>query len=553
MSATRIPDLQKTNWNGSARLALPCAVLVAFAVAPLHAQSYQDLYDFLCDTGCSPYGRLTQGIDGNLYGTTQSGGSNNYGTIFMVNTAGTSYTVLWNFDATTGAGSGGLTLASLDGNFYGTTNSVAGSTLFQFNPSTNAFNVMHTFSSTEGIPVGPPVEGTDGNLYGLDSLDNLGETTGTAYRLTVSTGVFELLPKTVPGDPSGPLLLASDGYLYGATLTGGSKHAGTVFRMTTAGAIKKIYTFTDGDDGSTPNAPLAQGKDGNLYGTASGGGFYTDGTIFELTLPSYGFATVDAFDGASGGGADPAAGFMAASDGNFYGTTYEGGADDDGTIFEMQAGGTFIPLFDFSGGVGPVSGAHPTTTLMEDTNGLFYGLTLAGGANLGGVFYTFTPPNPIPHISLCCNWWVILDQPVTILGQNLNQVYSVSFGPVNAQFQPGSGTYLTAYVPSAAIDSPVVVTLQTGLQLETQQSVHILPAITSFSPSIGQVGTPVSISGGGFAGATKVTFGGVAASNFTVISPALIQVTVPSGAKTGHLGVLTPNGTAHSKRIFTVN
>ncbi len=243
----------------------------------------------------------------------------------------------------------GLTLASLDGNFYGTTNSSVPGTLFQFNPSTNAFNVMHTFSSTEGIPVGPPVEAKDRNLYGLDSLNSIGESTGTAYRLTVSTGMFELLPKTVPGDPSGPLLLASDGFLYGTTLTGGSKHAGTVFSMTTTGAIKKIYTFTDGDDGATPNAPLAQGKDGNLYGTAGAGGFYGDGTIFELTLPSYGFATINAFEGAAGGGADPDTGLLAASDGNFYGTTYLGGADDFGTIFEMQAGGSFIPLFDFSG------------------------------------------------------------------------------------------------------------------------------------------------------------------------------------------------------------
>ena len=82
----------------------------------------------------NPYGTLTQGRNGNLYGTTQSGGSNNLGTIFMVSPAGTGYTVLWNFEAATGAGGGGLTLSSLDGNFYGTTNSGVTSTLFQFNP-----------------------------------------------------------------------------------------------------------------------------------------------------------------------------------------------------------------------------------------------------------------------------------------------------------------------------------------------------------------------------------------------------------------------------------
>jgi uncharacterized repeat protein (TIGR03803 family) len=117
--ATRMLDALKTNWNGPLRLALTCALLVS-AAAPLHAQAYQDLYDFTC--ACVPYGRLTQGKNGNLYGTTMFGGTNNYGTIFMVSTAG-AYTLLWNFDGTmTGKyPTGGLTLSSLDHNFYGTT------------------------------------------------------------------------------------------------------------------------------------------------------------------------------------------------------------------------------------------------------------------------------------------------------------------------------------------------------------------------------------------------------------------------------------------------
>ncbi|HUD98345.1 MAG TPA: IPT/TIG domain-containing protein [Bryobacteraceae bacterium] len=219
----------------------------------------------------------------------------------------------------------------------------------------------------------------------------------------------------------------------------------------------------------------------------------------------------------------------------------------------MQTGGSFIPLFDFSGNGGPVSGASPNTALMEDTNGMFYGLTPAGGASGDGVFYTFTPPNPLSHIALCCNWWVILDQPVTIIGQNLTGVISVDFGSVQAKFRPGSDTYLIADVPSAAIDSLVTVTLATGLQVESQQSVHILPKIANLDPSTGPVGRPVSIVGGGFAGTTQVTFDGVAAANFTVVSPALIRATVPAGATTGKVSVVTPNGSAKSKETFTVN
>ena len=199
-----------------APFALICALLLlALAAGSLHAQVYRDLYDYDCSSGCTPSGRLTQGSDGNLYGTTMAGGSNSLGTIFMVNLAGSPYTTLWDFDATTGAPTGGLTMASDDGNFYGTTTNV----LFRFNPSTNALTVLHQFTTSEGTPQGPPVEAKNRNLYGLSGIP--GEN-GTAYRLTVPTGTFELISTTVPGFPSGPLVLASDGYFYGATLNGGT-------------------------------------------------------------------------------------------------------------------------------------------------------------------------------------------------------------------------------------------------------------------------------------------------------------------------------------------
>jgi uncharacterized repeat protein (TIGR03803 family) len=558
---TRMLDVLKTNWKGSLRLTLTCALLI-FAAAPLYAQAYQDLYDFTC--ACVPYGRLWQGKNGNLYGTTMFGGTNNYGTIFMVSTAGTGYTVLWNFDGTmTGEyPTGGMTLSSLDKNFYGTTTdggTYGYGTLFQFNPSTLAVTPVHSFSSTEFRPAAPPVESKYQNLYGMTLTDP-----GTAYEYIVKTGTFEDLPKTVPNQPSSdPLLPASDGNFYGTTAASGPNQEGTVFRMTDAGAFTTIYkfTFSAGDAGFGPNAPLAQGKGayaGYLYGTAyAGGGTEGEldtGTVFQLTLPPpipstestlYTFQVT--------GGYTPDAGLLAASDGNLYGTTRYGGADNVGTLFEISPGGMFTSLDDFTGVGGLVSGANPNTTLMEDTNGLFYGLTPAGGANGDGVFYSLTPPSPVIHISLCCNWWVVLDQPVTIIGQNLMGVIGVSFGSVPAQFRLGSNTYLIAQVPSAAIDSLITVTLATGEQIESAQEARILPKITNLDPTSGPVGTQVGIVGGGFAGTTKVTFGGVATGNFTVVNPALIQATVPAGAVTGKVGVVTPNGSAISKETFTVN
>jgi uncharacterized repeat protein (TIGR03803 family) len=559
--ATRIHDAMKTNGNGSLRIGLACALLVLFA-APLHAQFYQDLYDFTCP--CVPYGRLTQGQNGNVYGTTMFGGTDNYGTIFMVNPAGTGYTTLWNFDGTiTGEfPTGGVTLSSVDNNFYGTTTdggSFGYGTLFQFNPLTLVVTPVHQFRSTEFRPAAPPVESSYHNLYGMTLTDP-----GTAYEFIVKTLTFELLPKTVPNQPSSdPLLLASDGNFYGTTVASGSNQEGTVFRMTDAGVFTTIYkfTFSGGAAGFGPNAPLAQGKGayaGYLYGTAySGGGTEGEldtGTVFQLTLPPPVHSTESTlYTFEVTGGYTPDAGLLAASDGNLYGTTRYGGADNVGTLFEISPGGMFTPLDDFTGVGGSVSGANPNTTLMEDTNGLFYGLTPAGGANGDGVFYSLTPPSPVSHISLCCNWWVVLDQPVTIIGQNLTGVISVDFGSVQAQFQPGSDTYLIAEVPSAAIDSPITVTLATGQQLESQQNARILPKITNLDPASGPVGTQVGIVGGGFAGVTRISFGGVASTQFHAQTPAFIQATVPTGAKTGKVEVFTPNGSATSKQTFTVN
>jgi uncharacterized repeat protein (TIGR03803 family) len=417
---------------------------------------------------------------------------------------------------------------------------------------------VHQFSSTEFRPAAPPVESKYYNLYGMTLTDP-----GTAYEYIVKTGTFEDLPKTVPNQPSGdPLLLASDGNFYGTTQASGSNQEGTVFRMTDAGAISTIFkfTFNTGDDGFGPNAPLAQGKNayaGYLYGTAYGGGGtegeLDTGTIFQLTLPPpvpSTESTLYTFEVT--GGYTPDAGLLAASDGNLYGTTRYGGADNVGTLFEISPAGTFTSLDDFTGVGGLVSGANPNTTLMEDTNGLLYGLTPAGGANGDGVFYSLTPPSPVIHISLCCNWWVVLDQPVTVIGQNLTGVINVSFGSEPAQFRLGSNTYLTALAPSTAIDSLITVTLATGDQIESAQEARILPKVTNLDPSSGTVGTQVGIVGGGFTGTTNVTFGGVAAS-FTVVSPALIQATVPVGAQTGKVGVFTPNGTSASHVTFTVN
>jgi uncharacterized repeat protein (TIGR03803 family) len=566
MSHTRILDVLKTNWKSSHRLALACALLLAFANAPLHATqlTYQNLYNFNCNTGgCFPYdfGQLTKGMDGYLYGTASTGGRGN-GTVFKVSRDGSKYFDLWYFDGkTTGAFPYGALTAASDGNFYGVT-SAGGShnygTLFRITPS-GSLTVLHHFTAAEGAPLAPPYQavytGSPGILYGVTG-------SGTTYSVTTG-GMYKKFHNKAPGPMWGPFIYGADLNLYGTTQTGGLNNLGTVFSMSpTSGAINIVYNFTGGSDGSAPEASLYQAGDGSLYGTADSGGSGSNGTVFKMTGGSLIWS--NGFDPYMGGftcnndGGNPSAALVPAGSGLFYGVASVGGANCDGTIFEVNSSGSFQKLFDLGECAACNYGDEADTTLLGDSSGSFYGLTNMGGAPNGqtnpmGNLYSLTPPNPIQIITTLCCAYVGPENPIVVIGDGLSQVIEVTFAGVQAQFQPGSDTYLVAEVPTDAVDGPIVATLATGAQIESQTNMHIVPIITNLDPPSGPVGTQVGIVGGGFAGATKVTFGGVKATNFTVVTPSLIQAIVPKHAKTGKVKVTTPNGTATSTQTFTVN
>jgi uncharacterized repeat protein (TIGR03803 family) len=337
---------------------------------------------------------------------------------------------------------------------------------------------------------------------------------------------------------------------------------GTVFSVSTSGAINIVWSFTGGSDGSAPESSLYQAGDGSLYGTADSGGSGSNGTFFKMTT-SGSLIWSNSFDPYSGGftcnndGGNPSAALVPAGNGLFYGVASLGGANCDGTIFEVNSSGSFQKLFDLGECAACNFGEEADTTLLP-FNGSFYGLTNMGGAPNGqtnpmGNLYSLTPQNLIPSITTLCCAYVGPENPITVIGNGLSEVIQVTFGGVQAQFQLGSDTYLVAEVPTDAVDGPIVVTLATGAQIESQTNIHIVPIITNLDPPSGPVGTQVGIVGGGFAGATKVTFGGVKATNFTVVTPSLIQAIVPKHAKTGKVKVTTPNGTATSTQTFTVN
>jgi uncharacterized repeat protein (TIGR03803 family) len=553
-------------------VAIALLALMVFApLAPAQTFTYTDLYEFGCASGgCAPYdfGSLTLGIDGYYYGTTSAGGEHDLGTVFKVLPGGTGYIDLWDFDGRdTGSAPYAALSAASDGNFYGTTagggtNSYG--TVFRIGSTAGSIKVLHSFTPAEADAYGvgsyvPPVQAVmGGTLYGVNGVG--------PYTVTLA-GVYKAFTSKVPGSVLSPLAYIGTVF-YGVSQSGGTDNMGTVFRMTTTGGITIIHSF-DGTDGSTPDGPLILGSDGNLYGTTAGGGTNGSGEVFQMTTAGHINWTFP-FDSFVGGfacntdGGAPGAGLTAGPGGLLYGVNGLGGAGCWGTIFEVKPGTTanFKKLFDFVGNstcATCVPDGNPSTTLVLGPDGALYGLTEGSDApnpGASGNFYRLAPDNPILNVGLCCNYHLVLDQPVIIEGLGLGETAAVTIGGVPAEFTPGSGTYLTAQLPSAAVDGPVIVTVTNPAggeeELDSQQIAHIDPVITNLDPSSGPVGTMVHITGGGFAGTRQVRFAGKLAS-FTVLSPSAIEATVPAGAKKGKATVNTPNGVATSPEPFTVN
>jgi uncharacterized repeat protein (TIGR03803 family) len=183
------------------------------------------------------------------------------------------------------------------------------------------------------------------------------------------------------------LTLGSDGNFYGTTQGGGDANGdGTIFKITPAGVLTTLYTFS-GSDGRLPFGGLIQASDGNFYGTTDGGGGGY-GTVFKIT-PAGVLTTLYAFKGGADG-AYPYYALTQGSDGNLYGTTAMGGdTNGDGTIFEITPAGILTTLYTFTGAA---DGSNPYAGLTQDGYGGFYGTAANGGQNGLGVLFKLTIP-----------------------------------------------------------------------------------------------------------------------------------------------------------------
>ena len=558
-----------------------CAVGVIYAPA----QTFTTLLTFNGQNGANPdYVSLFQGTDGNLYGTAEAGGatancSGGCGTVFNISTAG-SLTVLHDFCSASECNSDGEfpkagVIQSLDGNYYGTTwgSSVTGfGSVFQMT-SAGTLTTLYTFCSLANCadgywPTAPLVQGTDGNFYGTTTSGGTGyeNSGGTIFKIT-STGALTTLYSfcsqtncTDGMNPLGGLVQASDGNFYGTTNQGGTNSVcdggcGTVFRITPAGALTTLYNFCSKKnctDGTNPMAGVIQATNGDLYGTTFGGGKNGSGAIFKISLSGK-FSVFYSFcaESSCSDGETPYAPVLQASDGNFYGTTNYGGVSGNGVIFEITSAKKLTVLYNFdSDNFGPVS------PLMQDTNGTFYGTTFNGGANVdclnsGGCGTVYSLSEGLgPFVKTEPSFGTV-GSTVIIIGTNLTGTTAVNFDATAATFQVVSSSEITATVPSKAKTGIVSVTTPSGT-LKTLVDFKVTPIITTFTPESGPVGTEVTITGTGLTGATEVTFGGVKATTFKVISGGEVTADVPTGAETGVIAITTAGGTATSSQTFTV-
>lgn len=395
--------------------ALTSVLVFADVAAPTaQAQSFTVLHSFTGGTdGSYPGASLTMDAKGDLYGTTGNGGAGacsaghpGCGTVFQIDTTGTE-TVLFGFPGKFGRNGESPDAAVVrdlaTGDLYGVSADGGGTShygvVFRVQPNGHQ-TVLHSFAGgSDGAYPNSLVRDSSGNLYGTTSAGGGtgcgGGGCGTVFLLTASGKETVLYRFAGGSDGIGPnsLIRDSAGNLYGTTSFGGSsQYFGTVFTVNKFGTESVLYSFTGGTDGANPAATLLLDKTGEFYGTTYTGGAYNFGTVFKLN--KFGNeAVLYSFTGGADG-AYPAAGLVRDSAGNFYGTTVWGGASSDGVVFKLDSTGTETILHTFAGY--PTDGAAPNG-LIRDAAGNLYGTTYQGGGTACfegrgcGIVFKLTP------------------------------------------------------------------------------------------------------------------------------------------------------------------
>ncbi len=454
------------------------------------------------------------------------------------------------------------------------------------------------------------VQATNGDFYGTTQAGGTNGGYGTVFKITPGGKLTTLhsFDLTDDGDePQSGLIQATNGDLYGTTYSGGSTHDGTVFKITLGGTLTTLHSFpSTATDGENPWASLIQPTEGVLYGTTQGGGAYGGtGAIFKIALSGtrsimHSFCLKLNSNGYCADGNDILGGLIQGTDGNFYGTTGEGGTNGRGTVFKITPSGKLTTLYNFCAKTNCTDGEFPVAGLIQATDGNFYGTTWFGGANDNvncdlddyagcGTIFKITPDGMLTTLySFCAQtnctdgiapftaaliqatdgnlygtteyggaygagtvFKITLDETLTTLHSFCNPANITPDGqcaddgyPIAGLIQATDGNFYGTTLGYAHVSA--------GYGSVFRMSEGLSPFVETQTTS-GMVGAAVKILGTDLTGATSVTFNGTSAT-FTVNSTGtVVTTTVPMGATTGTVQVVTPTATLNSNTVFTVN
>ncbi len=436
--------MRKARWLSLFAVGVLAASLICMIALPggraATLSPYEVLYSFEGGTidGATPGSSLT--LSGTtLYGMTYGGGVNGFGTIFMLDTATNVETVLYSFGAVKNDGEHPEGSPTLSGTtLYGTTNKGGANgngTIFMFDTVTNVETVLYSFGEVTNDGANP-YDGTltlsGSTLYGMTQGGGANGK-GTIFKFDTTKNAETVLYSFAGGKNDGAIplgsLILSGTTLYGMTDSGGANGKGTIFKFdTTKNAEKVLYSFAGGtNDGEDPIGSLTLSGT-TLYGMTGMGGANGNGTIFmfhtktkvETVLYSFGSVTND--------GAHPYDGALTLSGSTLYGMTQQGGANDVGTVFMFDTKTNVeTVLYSFAGGTN--DGAYPQGDLTLSGTTL-YGMTSEGGPNGVGTVFSL-PDVPLSSISGNVNALRVLmtlSQPAWTTTENVNSSGAYAFG-----------------------------------------------------------------------------------------------------------------------------
>jgi uncharacterized repeat protein (TIGR03803 family) len=332
------------------------------------------LVTFSGANGAKPGDGLIKDAAGDLFGTTEAGGANSVGTVFEIPKTATGFGAPTTLVTFNGAGNGATPIAGLiadaAGDLFGTTE-VGGAnnkgTVFEIPKTATGFGApttLVTFSGANGAtPVAGLIADAAGDLFGTTEVGGA-NSVGTVFEIPKTAIGFGALTTLVNftgtgSAPLGGLIADAAGDLFGTTEAGGANSDGTVFEIpktgtgsTGFGAPTTLVSFTGTGNGSSPFAELIADAAGDLFGTTFSGGTNSKGTVFELPKTATGFGALINlvnFDGAGNGSNPSVAGLIADAAGDLFGTTFSGGTNGGGTVFELTNTGFILPLLTITG------------------------------------------------------------------------------------------------------------------------------------------------------------------------------------------------------------